>query len=59
MDKKMVINEHMKPWAITQEELNLRFDYSEGKITLQQFNRRYKKLKKLGLVIRNGKKVKE
>lgn len=54
-----MINEFQKPYSITQEELNLRFDYSEGKITLQQFNRRYKKLKKLGLVIRNGKKVKE
>lgn len=54
-----MINEKQKPWAITQEELDLRFDYANGLITLKQFNVRYKKLKKLGLVIRNGKVVKE
>jgi hypothetical protein len=59
VDEKMAINEHMKPWAITQEELNLRFDYAEGRITSAQFKQRYKKLKKQGKVIRNGKKVKE
>jgi hypothetical protein len=54
-----MINEKQKPWAITQEELNLRFDYAEGRITSSQFKQRYKKLKKQGKVIRNGKKVKE
>ncbi len=59
MDEKMVINEKQKSWAITQKELNLRFDYAEGKITLKQFNRRYKKLKKQGKIIRDGRAVKE
>ena len=53
------INEHMKSWAITQKELNLRFDYAEGRITLQQFNRRYKKLLRQGKIIRSGKAMKE
>lgn len=54
-----MINEKQKAWAITQDELNLRFDYAEGRITLKQFEKRYRKLKKLGLIIRNGKVVKE
>lgn len=53
-----MINEKQKPWAVTQEELNLRFDYGNGRITLKQFNRRYKKLKELGLIIRNGRTIK-
>jgi len=59
MDEKMVINEKQKPWAITQEELNLRFDYAEGRITLSEFERRYKKLVKQGKIVRNGKAMKE
>jgi len=55
----MVMNEFQKPWAITQEELSLRFDYAYGKITLKQFKRRYEKLKKQGKIKRNGKAVKE
>ena len=54
-----MINEKQKSWAITQEELNLRFDYAEGRITLQQFNRRYKKLLRQGKIIRSGKAMKE
>jgi len=53
-----MINEHMKPWTITQEELNLRFDYAEGRITLERFKRRYKKLKRQGKIKRNGKVIK-
>ena len=53
------MDEKQKPWAITQEELNLRFDLKEGKITLRQFNRRYKQLMKQGKIIRNRKTVKE
>jgi len=56
--KNCMINEHMKPWTITQEELNLRFDYAEGRITLERFKRRYKKLKRQGKIKRNGKVIK-
>jgi len=53
-----MINEKQKPWAITQEELNLRFDYAEGRITLKQFERRYKKLLSQGKIRRNGRAIK-
>ena len=53
-----MIDEKQKPWAITQEELNLRFDYAEGKITLKEFNRRYKKLLKQGKIVRDGRVIK-
>jgi len=52
------INEFQKPYTITQEELDLRFDYMYGKITLDEFNKRFRRLKKLGLVIRDGKVIK-
>jgi len=55
----MAINEKQKPWAITQAELDLRFDYAKGRITLSVFDRRYKKLLKQGKIIRDGKAVKE
>ena len=42
-----MINEKQKSWAISREELDLRFDYKEGRITLKEFERRHKKLKKL------------
>jgi len=54
----MTINEFQKPYSITQAELNLRFDCKEGKITLKQFERRYKKLLKQGLIVRSGKAAK-
>jgi len=50
-------DEFQKPWATTQEELSLRFDYAYGKITLKQFERRYEKLKRQGKIIRNGKMI--
>ena len=53
-----MINEKQKPWAITQEELNLRFDYMKGRITLEEFERRYKKLMKKGKIKRDGKVLK-
>lgn len=59
MEQTLAINEHMKSWAITQNELNLRFDYAEGRITLKQFERGYRELKKQGKIIRGGKAVKE
>jgi len=52
-----MMNEFQKPWATTQEELSLRFDYAYGKITLKQFERRYEKLKRQGKIIRNGKMI--
>lgn len=52
------INEKMKPWSITQAELDLRWDYMYGKITLRTFNRRFNKLKKQGKIIRDGKAIK-
>jgi len=55
----MAINEKQKPYTITREELDLRFDYAYGKITLKQYERRYEKLKKQGKIKRNGKVVKE
>jgi hypothetical protein len=53
------INEFQKSWAISQEELNLRWDYGKGKITLKEFDRRYKKLLRQGKIIRDGKVVRE
>ena len=53
------MNEKQKPYSIIQEELNLRFDYAKGRITLRQFNRRYKQLVKQGKIVRSGKAVKE
>ena len=53
-----MIDEKQKPWAITQEELNLRFDYAEGKITLKEFDKRYKKLLRQGKIVRDGKAIK-
>ena len=53
-----MINEKQKPWAITQEELDLRFDCAEGRITLEEFERRYKKLMKQGKIKRSGRAVK-
>ena len=54
-----MINEKQKSWAITQEELNLRFDYAEGRITLEEYEKRYKKLLKQGLIVRSGRAMKE
>lgn len=52
------INEHQKAWSITQEELDLRFRYMNGKITLRTFNKRFERLKKQGLIIRDGRAIK-
>jgi len=54
----MAINEFQKPYTITKEELNLRFDYAEGRITLKEFDKRYKKLLKQGKIVRDGKTIK-
>jgi hypothetical protein len=52
------MSERQKPWAITREELDLRWEYGEGKITLTEFNRRFKKLIRQGKIIRSGKAIK-
>lgn len=39
------MSEFQKPWAISREELDLRWDYGEGKMPLKEFNRRLKKIK--------------
>jgi len=52
------INEKMKAWSIMQEELDLRFKYMNGEITLRMFNRRFNKLKKQGLIVRDGRIIK-
>ena len=51
------INERQKPWAITQDELALRFDYAEGRINLVTFNRQLKKLMCEGKIVRSGKVI--
>jgi hypothetical protein len=52
------MSERQKPWAITREELDLRWEYGEGNITLAEFNRRFKKLIRQGKIIRSGKAIK-
>lgn len=42
-----MINEFQKPWTITQAELNLRFDYMKGKITLKQYEEEKTSYRKL------------
>jgi hypothetical protein len=52
------INEFQKPYSITKEELDLRWEYMEGKISLRTYNRRFDKLKKQGKVRRDGRVIK-
>jgi hypothetical protein len=52
-----MINEKQKPWAITKEELDLRFEYGEGRMTRVEFDRRFKRLKKQGKIRRDGRVV--
>jgi hypothetical protein len=42
----------------TKEEQDLRWLYLQGKITLQEFEMEYRKLKKRGLIKRSGRVVK-
>jgi hypothetical protein len=53
------MSERQKPWGITREELDLRFDYAEGKITLVEYDRRYAKLKQEGKIVRDGRVIRE
>lgn len=42
-----------RPDYTTRAEQELRWDYMNGEMTLNEFNRRYEKLKKRGLIKRN------
>jgi len=53
------INERQKPYRTAQQEQNLRWEYGQGGMTLEEFNVRFEELKKQGLVIRDGKVVTE
>ena len=52
------INERQKPWAITKEELDLRWKYANTDMSLEMFNKRFEKLKRRGKIIRDGRVVK-
>jgi hypothetical protein len=52
------MSERQKPWDISKEELNLRWAYGRGKITLAEFNRQFDNLKRQGKIIRSGRVVK-
>lgn len=51
------MSERMKPWAITREELDVKFDYADGRITLRQYNRRMRELRKQGKIKRDGRTI--
>jgi len=42
-----------RPCCISNEERDLRYEYAEGKITLEEFNRRLQELKDNGNFFRN------
>ena len=44
-----------RPRSITREEMDLRGDYARGRISLTVFNLAYRRLKRAGLIKRNGK----
>lgn len=46
-----------RPRQITREELKLRWDFADGKLSFDEFECRYKKLKKQGLIKRSGRRV--
>lgn len=52
-----MINERQKPYQTTQEERDLRWEYGQGSMTLEEFNTQFEELKKQGKVIRDGKVV--
>lgn len=47
-----------RPQSVSREELDLRWELAEGKITKFTFNNRYAKLKRDGLIRRSGKIIK-
>jgi DNA-binding Lrp family transcriptional regulator len=46
-----------RPFANTREERELRKELMYGEITEEEFNKRYKRLQKRGLIKRNGRVV--
>ena len=46
-----------RPYSTTREERNLRDRYAWGKITFLQYERAWRKLKRKGLIRRNGKVI--
>ncbi len=46
-----------RPSQITREEETIRWQLARGKINFATFERKYKKLKKQGLITRSGKRV--
>jgi len=46
-----------RPCQITKEEEQLRYDYADGKLSFDEFERRYQKLKAQGLIKRSGRRV--
>jgi len=49
----------IRPCSVGQEELKLRHDYMNSKISYRTFKRRYGKLKKTGKVTRNGRVIRD
>lgn len=48
-----------RPCSTTREEQNLRDKYASGGMTFTEFERKYKKLIKQGLIKRNGRTIKD
>jgi len=42
-----------RPSCVSKEELDLRYEYAEGGMTLEEFNRRLEEIKKQGKYFRN------
>jgi len=53
------INEFQKPYSTTQEEQDLRWKYSLGKMSFKEYEKQYRKLLKAGKIRRSGRTVKE
>jgi len=53
------INEFQKPYSTTQEEQDLRWKYSLGKMSFKEYEEQYRKLLKAGKIRRSGRTVRE
>ena len=53
----MPINERQKPYRTTQQEQNLRWEYGQGNMSLEEFDIQYAELLKQGLIIRDGRVI--
>lgn len=47
-----------RPRQITREEEQLRWDFADGKLSFDEFEHRYEKLKDQGLIKRSGRRIK-